>query len=233
MFRASHIAWFVIVCAALPTCNVRAQGVLQQMRDDVQQGTGSKDEEEPEKDKKTRHCHPHELDDHYHQSPLKELVGTALLWSITGPFWGPPVMVGDDYSSTTYLSCYPYQHDTSGFVLIAPLPESDDQYTWSLRARGEYADDFDSLTRYSGRILWESRNRLGIDTSLDYRREALPNNRYDDLWTGDANIVFRFAQSDTLMMHTGLGLNYLTEDYGTDLGFNFTYSADCSLSNRG
>ena len=92
--------------------------------------------------------------------------------------------------------------------------------------RGEYADDFDSLTRYGGRVLWESRNRFGLDTSLDYYREALANDSHDDLWTGDANVVFRFAQSEYLMMRTGLGVNYMSADHGTDLGFNFTYGGD-------
>ena len=158
---------------------------------------------------------------------FREALGTLLFYGVTAPFWGPPVWLADDYQAAAYLSCYPYQHDVSGFVLLnRDLPRSEDLFLWSLRVRGEYGDSFDGLTRFGGRALWESRHRFGIDTSVDYRRESLASGQQDELWTGDFNLVFRFAQSEQLVMHTGLGANYLTGDGSTDLGFNFTYCAD-------
>ena len=72
----------------------------------------------------------------------------------------------------------------------------------------------------------ESSIRFGIDTSFDYRRETIASGIHDGLWTGDANIVFRFAQSQKLMMRSGLGVNWLSDQYGSDFGFNFTYGGD-------
>ena len=75
-------------------------------------------------------------------------------------------------------------------------------------------------------MLWESRHRFGVDTSLDFRRESLSADFVDELWTGDANVVYRFAQCDHLMVRAGVGLNYLADPQGTDIGLNLTYSAD-------
>lgn len=213
--------WFLLAYIALPAGAISAQGILQQLRDDVQYGVEDEDEEsQPERH---HHC---QYDDCDPDSPWRIAMGNMICMGVTAPFWGPPVWCGDGYASTTYLSCYPYQHDCSGFVLVSPLPKSEYLFNWSLRVRGEYADDFDSMTRYGGRILWESRNRFGFDTSVDYRQEAIVDDRYDDLWTGDANVVFRFAQNEYLVMRSGLGVNYLSDDDGTDLGFNFTYGGD-------
>jgi hypothetical protein len=46
------------------------------------------------------------------------------------------------------------------------------------------------------------------------------------LWTGDCNVVFRFAQMPQMQMRTGLGFNWLSDHVGGEAGFNFTYSGD-------
>ncbi len=227
MYRSQYLACFAVLAILVPESSAQGQGVLQQLRQDVQNESESK-EEDDKRDRSRRHC-----DEYYdcEDNSFWNLIGTIFVqgvaYGITAPFWGPPVLVGDDYSSVSYLSCYPYQHDGSGFILRETrLPRSDDMFVWSLRVRGEYADDFDSLTRYGGRVLWESRNRFGLDTSIDYRREWLETARYDELWNGDFNIVFRFAESEQLMMRTGLGTNFLALGDDTEFGFNFTYAAD-------
>ncbi len=226
MVRNRSLACLAFVIIMLLAPRAYGQGVLEQLRQDVQH------EAEPQDDK-DRHERRHRCDEYCDapENPFWNMIG-AIFWqsafyAITSPFWGPPVWIGDDYSRTTYLSCYPYQHDQSGFVLEEPrLPRSDDMFLWSLRMRAEYAENFDTLTRWGGGVLWESRSRFGLDTSLDYRREWLDTNRHDELWTGDFNVVFRFAQSEQLMMRTGIGTNYLALDDDTEWGFNFTYAAD-------
>ena len=61
---------------------------------------------------------------------------------------------------------------------------------------------------------------------MSFLEEDLPGNRYDELWVGDCNLIFRFAQSPHMQWRTGLGLNWLDDPIGTDFGFNFTYGVD-------
>lgn len=152
-------------------------------------------------------------------------LGELVALGLTAPFWGPPVMVGDTYSEKGYFPHYPYENDTPGFM-VGEFDSPTEGYSAHLRTRLEYADNFDDLSRIGGRVLFEHTWRLGIDSSFDLHREKLGPNNHDDLSLGDANLVFRFAQSDILIMRSGLGVNWLNDDAGTDLGFNFTYGGD-------
>ena len=71
----------------------------------------------------------------------------------------------------------------------------------------------------------EHSSRFGIDAEADYRYEDLGLGT-DDLWTGDVNLVFRFAQSETVQMRSGIGVGWLSDQLGTEAGFNFTYGGD-------
>jgi hypothetical protein len=71
----------------------------------------------------------------------------------------------------------------------------------------------------------DTTSRWGIDTEWDYRRERLTSG-VDQLWTGDVNVVYRFAQSERAQFYTGLGANWLSDQIGTEAGFNFTYGFD-------
>ncbi len=227
MYRIRALATAAMLAVALSAGLAHAEGVLQQLREDVQ-GTSDAPRDDDDSSRSRRHCdeYPDEVDNPF-ATAIASLFFQGAWYGITAPFWGPPVWIGDDYSHTSYLSCYPYQHDPTGYVLSeSALPESSDVNRWSIRVRGELADNFDSLTRYGGRVLWESYNRFGLDSSVNYYREWLATGRHDELWTGDFNIVFRFAESPQLMMRTGIGANYLSVPHETDLGFNFTYAAD-------
>jgi len=110
-------------------------------------------------------------------------------------------------------------------MMIDPWVPSE-PFAYSLRARTEYADDFDSISRIGTRILFDTTTRFGVDSEVNYWRESLAVGQHDDLWTGDANLVFRFAQSEWMQVRTGLGVNWLADEVGTELGFNFTYQGD-------
>jgi hypothetical protein len=158
------------------------------------------------------------------EDTLSEFFGSAFLAGLSSPFWAPRAVIGDDTLEPGYFLRYPYLHDRDGAL-------SPDGYsvgssrTWMLRSRGEYATDFDSLSKIGGALLFETASRWGIDSEFNYRREEIaPSN--DSLWTGDANLVYRFAQSEQLLMRTGIGLNWLADQSENDLGFNFTYAGD-------
>jgi hypothetical protein len=79
-------------------------------------------------------------------------------------------------------------------------------------------------------VLWDTASRWGIDSQFDYLREDRAGAANDQLWLGDANVVYRFAQSPQLQMRTGLGVNWMSDTEGTDLGFNFTYGGDLFIA---
>ncbi len=143
----------------------------------------------------------------------------------TAPFWGPAQLVHDDYVYSGQFAAYPYADPIDGYLLIDSTPQPF-TYPWSLHVRTEYADDFDDMSIWSGNLLFEATNRLGIDTSADYRREALGRGTHDHLWTGDFNLVFRFAQSQRLALRSGIGAAWLSDTDNTNIGFNFTYGGD-------
>ena len=85
---------------------------------------------------------------------------------------------------------------------------------------------FRRLVRAGGQVLFDTASRWGMDTEANYLREQAAADQRDQLWLGDVNLVYRFAQSPTLQMRTGLGMNWLADEFGSDFGFNFTYSGD-------
>jgi hypothetical protein len=76
----------------------------------------------------------------------------------------------------------------------------------SIVLQGQYGDDFDGIRHANGRLLMENASRIGIDTEFYYRDEEIPTG-HDELWTGDFNVTYRFAQNDHWQFRTGLGVN--------------------------
>ena len=174
-----------------------------------------------------RHTHHKEEEDRAFSALLGYMFAPVLYAGgavVTSPFWGPWVLAGEDNRTSAQFALYPYQHGSGGHMTFEP--DAADRYPWSLRLRGEYSDDLDSLQRFSGHVLWESQYRIGVDGSADFRRERLAPGEHDNLWMGDTNVVWRFAQCRDFEMRTGLGVNWLADHVGGEAGFNFTYGGD-------
>jgi hypothetical protein len=157
-------------------------------------------------------------------------VGYLTAMTVTSPFWGPPALVGDHYNEPGYFSHFPHEYGP-GYMLIAPgeafgLEGTRQPWPWAARGRAEYGTDFDGLEWIGGQVLVENTRRFGFDGEFRQISEELFPAGSDGLWLGDANLVFRFAQSESIVMRTGLGANWLTDDLGSDFGFNFTYGGD-------
>ena len=75
-------------------------------------------------------------------------------------------------------------------------------------------------------MLLSTTSRFGLDMEMNRLQEDLLGTVRDELWLGDFNAVYRFAQSERAQFRTGLGLNWLDDPIDTDFGFNFTYGAD-------
>ncbi|MCO6458709.1 MAG: hypothetical protein J5I93_25665 [Pirellulaceae bacterium] len=145
--------------------------------------------------------------------------------TVTSPFWGPVRLLEDDYDRLAYFPAYPYEPEVPGSLLIDPWLSGQPR-PWNLRVRGDYMDDLSGLSSWGGHVLWETTPRWGLDAELRRRREDLPAGESDQLWTGDANVLFRFAQSPHWQLRAGVGINCLADEHKQDLGINFTYGGD-------
>ena len=149
-------------------------------------------------------------------------MGELACYAVTSPFWGPHLAVDQGFDVPGYFHGCPYHDGYPGLMYIGGYDQSPNHLT---RLDVEYAFDFDDLERMGGRLLWEQTCRIGVDASLDYFQEELAVGN-DDLWLGDANIVFRFAQCENFMMRAGVGVNWMADNARGDAGVNFTYGAD-------
>lgn len=197
------------------------------------------------------HRHHHYDDDHDTDWGGLYLVGGYLFVAgVTSPWWGPHVALNDDFDVDGYFPRFPYD-GVPGYMVIADwaaqslheqglCEEACGRHTdfssldpslwrfrrWSARLRAEYARDFDDVSRIGGRLLLSTASRWGLDIEMSYLEENLRGGRHDQLWIGDCNLVFRFAQSEHMQWRTGLGFNWLDDPAATNFGFNFTYGVD-------
>lgn len=154
------------------------------------------------------------------------LLGAGVV--VTSPFWGPHAILESEHTTDGYFAAYPYEYTPGSMLFEDELAEelAPQRYSWLMRLRGEYADDFDSLSRYGGHLLVDTNTRLGFDTEVNYWRQSFAPGVYDNLWQGDANVLIRFAQNESMQMRSGIGLNWMADDTHSDFGFNFTYGGD-------
>lgn len=196
-------------------------GDLGNINEAVKEESSGSDDSHSGRQKKRRRHRDHDCDDD--SSFFADLLGPPILFTVSSPWWLPAAAVGDDYSQTAAFSSYPYADDHSGYLLF-DFEEAVQQEGAGFRLSTEYADDFSGLQRIGNRLQLDSQSRFGLDTEWNYWREEIATG-YDEIWTGDANLVFRFAQSETAQFYTGLGMNWLGGSE-SDVGFNFTYGFD-------
>ena len=133
-------------------------------------------------------------------------------------------MLVDDNDEVLLHADYPYKRDWDGYF-VDQDPEPGWAKRWSGRFLAESGTDFDGLQKQGGRLRLETSSRFGLDTEWNYRREELTSG-HNRLWNGDANLIYRFAQSRRGAFYTGLGVNWLNDRGSGKAGFNFTYGAD-------
>lgn len=97
---------------------------------------------------------------------------------------------------------------------------------WGAQFAADYLGNFGHLSGVGGELILETTSRFGINTSLLYLTERFSNVADDHLNLGDCNLTYRFAQSEHVILRTGIGANWLNDSTRTDLGFNFTYGGD-------
>jgi hypothetical protein len=152
------------------------------------------------------------------------LAAWVVIKVVTAPFTLPIAIVGDEYEQTANFSDAPYSLSDDSYLQFPTEPD-DTERDWAGRFSLETGGDFDGLAAVGGRLQLEHRNRFGIDASWTSLREY-SGGRRDSLTLGDANVVFRFAQSESTQFYSGIGLNWMADHGDGDAGFNFTYGGD-------
>ena len=215
--------FFALLISLHPSYSLAADGQLEKLRrevrespDHVEATTASEQEQRPRW-----------LEEEQEDEPWSDLFGQVLLVTFTSPFWVPVGVLEDNHAIDGYFFQYPYEADQAGFMAIGDLPSRNDKLrAWAMRMDVEYGDSFNNTARIGGHALLQSRSRWCLDGAVDYRYENLALGNQDQLWTGDLNVVYRFAQSETVQFRTGLGFNWLSDRQDSNFGFNFTYAAD-------
>lgn len=167
--------------------------------------------------------HDHSDDDDDDDSFFDEFFAPLVWHALISP-WSLPINLLDD-PYTDYAGIVPQPYRDEAFALRyqagreGPLPEVFG------RLQLDYSTTFDGLMQVGGQLLVETPWRIGIDTSLAHWWED-GGGATESLELGDANLVYRFAQSETMQFRTGIGVNWIAGYADGDVGFNFTYGFD-------
>lgn len=157
-------------------------------------------------------------DDDDDDDSSESLTGQLFLAAASTPFVVPRAMLGDDGKSGFYPD-HPYDNDSCGIVFEEAAPGAHDSL---LVFQSSYGTNFGDLDHGHGRLFGDTGSRLGLDTEVFYRREQLATGD-DEIWHGDFNVTYRFAQNESWQFRAGLGVNWLSDRFDTDAGFNTTY----------
>ena len=158
-------------------------------------------------------------------SIVEELFGGLVVGIATSPYWGMRMLVDDEGYGPPAFDGIPYAwHAESPWLVQGQNPER--LWAWSSQLSLDYIGDFDDLSAIGGRLLIETNSRFGLDTTFRFYDENTIFGTPDELTIGDANIVYRFAQSERLRMRSGVGFSWMNDDAGSNFGFNFTYGGD-------
>ncbi len=216
----------VVAVASLSASVLLAGGRLDRARSEIQEASGDDKPSKPSKPTDSWFDQDNDCCEDGSTSlsdGFGEIIGVGVLGALTVPWWGPRSLLADD-DSVMSIAEFPYTEDWPGYF-VNQDPTPDWSKSWSARLLTEYGSDFAGLTNYGGRLRIDSLSRIGFDTEWNHRREKSPG-VHDSLWSGDANLVYRFAQSPRAAFYTGVGLNWSADDRYRDVGFNFTYGAD-------
>ena len=226
--RIVTTAWILVVFAAP---SLFAEGSLQGLTDATGRTGRATAPSPPVASNRLNHQHhDHYYDDDDSASELELffLSNMVAAWVLSLPVTVPQAIFGDDQTPGGFIK-YPFARAHTGSMMMNPM-QGDAVESSHLRIRVDYADNFLTQQKISTHLIFESRNRLGVDASFDYLRESVAVGHHEQLWIGDVNVVWRFAQMERAQMRVGLGMNWQRAAAGTENGINFTYGGDFYLS---
>ncbi|MCE5268449.1 MAG: hypothetical protein LLG00_11240 [Planctomycetaceae bacterium] len=229
----------VLLAAVIAVAPAHAQGRLETLRDDVRNSNVGGSAAAPRDDRSANEQDSQDTSSNTESSNSTSSgtgegwqpsfdqfflgVGAAAGLAVTSPFWAPYTALGDALSDSRYFSPFPYDGDQFAYMTLISRETT---RPWAAQFATDYGTIFDNLDAVSGRLVLSTTSRFGVDASAHYFEERLPRNRHDNLWLGDANLVFCFARNEQMQWRTGLGVNWLDDRQQADIGFNFTYGFD-------
>lgn len=155
-----------------------------------------------------------------------QLAGLAVLGAGVGlasPIWAPHLALDDDLGKDAWFPKHPYRETDGALAYDEAIKGTHDSL---IVLQGVYGNDLDDMRLFNGRAILEHRSRWGLDTEFFYRHEDLSNGGNDELWHGDLNLTYRFAQSEHWLFRAGAGANWISSRGTDDVGFNLTYGAE-------
>lgn len=233
------VVLLTVICTLVSQQWAAGQSPLESMSQDVQQ----KDRFRPTP-KKLRQprseCDRHHRDSYFdsrqndrceEDEPFAELqsdmvtLGASAVGAVaTSPFWAPVVMTKEPGSDAGRFLSYPYKNDANGNYEYH-LPTRS-RHHWFTRLRLDYVDTFDDVESFGGQFMLDTSTRFGFDTEVRRLADTQQFAAGDHFWTGDANLLFRFAINDHVQFRAGPGFNWLRNSAGSDYGYNLTYGFD-------
>jgi hypothetical protein len=149
------------------------------------------------------------------------VIGGAIL---TTPFWVPVSWLDDDPLVPGYSLRYPYWQDQPGSMYPTDPAGPRHRKIWGEFSL-EYANDFDDLSRLGANLRVSTASRFEFETNWNAFTQDTAAGR-DHLTLGDAEVLYRFAESETIQFRAGLGANWLDDHQGIDAGFNLRYGVE-------
>lgn len=207
-------------------------GLAQNSISGARQSIKAKDKDKEDKDERSNEEHDHhswqdcQTSDEDDDDP--GLVASLFVQVLFLPFTVPRWLLDDNGKSASFTD-YPFATEDEANLVISRFPSTTAKST-RLRFGMEYGDNFDRQQKITTRILLDSKSRLGLDTSFDYLREQSGASEHDQMWLGDVNLTWRFAQSSRAEWRAGIGYNWQSDALGSDGGFNFTYGGNIYIN---
>ena len=103
--------------------------------------------------------------------------------------WVAPALVDDGQQRSGWFTQFPYQVDDGIMTFSRPSPGDAEPWQpalWSMRVESDFGTNFANQQLIGGHVLWEHRNRFGIETRFDKLQDDF-GGRTDSLWFGDVN----------------------------------------------
>jgi len=239
----SFLPLIVLVSIGVGEPSSASAGELSRLRDDVRAENNASDDDDADDERRSRDQRRENNEDYpysgdcgapYYGSSQRGneaaadgLVGVALqlaIAAVSSPVGIPRNLLADDGAVDGYFPRFPYENNAPGYMLL-------DDYAsrprwWALRLRSDYAGNGGALSQTTGHVLLSTALRWELDAETSYLQERLGGGRHDQLWLGDCNLLYRFAQCERSQWRVGIGLNWLDDPIETNYGFNFTYGFD-------
>lgn len=200
---------------------LQAGGVLEDVRDAVEEND-HRDGDGSESNGWSRDCDSEfDDDDDESENELGNMLARPLGLALSIPWWGPRIALDDSFSSQADFPAAPYAQGAPGHLLItSTMPTLSRR--WAGRGSWHYGTDFGGLQWSTARFQVDSAARFGFDA--EWTRWVESSGRRDDsLSIGDVNLLHRFAQSEQVEFHTGIGVNWLADGSDGEAGINLTY----------